>query len=35
LTGILGFVEEMNRPLDGVIAIPSAPMRSALDVLGR
>jgi hypothetical protein len=28
-------IEEMGRPLDGVIAIPSEPMRSALDVLGR
>jgi hypothetical protein len=28
-------IEEMSRPLDGVIAIPSEPMRGALDVLGR
>lgn len=28
-------IEEMGRPLDGVIAIPSEPMRNALDLLGR
>jgi hypothetical protein len=28
-------IEEMNRPLDGLIAIPSEPMRNALAVLGR
>jgi len=28
-------IEEMNRPLDGVIAVSSAPMRHALDLLGR
>lgn len=28
-------IEEMNQPLDGVIAVSSAPMRNALDLLGR
>jgi len=28
-------IEEMNRPLDGVIAVSSAPMRNALDLLGQ
>ena len=28
-------VEEMNRPLDGLIAVSSAPLRNALDLLGK
>jgi len=28
-------VLEMNRPLDGVIKVSSAPLRKALDVVGR
>jgi hypothetical protein len=28
-------IEEMNRPLDGLIAVSSAPMRSAIPLLGR
>lgn len=28
-------IEEMSRPLDGLIAIPSAPLRDALTVLGK
>jgi hypothetical protein len=26
---------EMNRPLDGFIKVPSAPMRKALECLGK